>query len=199
VSTRSRIASENAVYRARPEVAVDRSIPLVVLIDEFSASASEIFAGAMKDSKRGVLLGEKTFGKGSVQQIRGFGKGGFKLTMSRYYTPSDVNIDKIGILPDKEIKEPEFTEAELASLKILLEKNRIVDFVNANPAQNEAKIEGFIRTLKAEKIELGDRVLKRLIANEYNRRMDFPPVFDTEYDEVLKEAVRMIQAGEARP
>jgi len=74
-----------------------------------------------------------------------------------------------------------------------------VDFVNANPAQNEAKIEGFIRTLKAEKIELGDRVLKRLIANEYNRRMDFPPVFDTEYDEVLKEAVRMIQAGEARP
>ena len=114
-------------------------IPLVVLIDGFSASASEIFAGAMKDSKRGVLVGDKTFGKGSVQQIRSFGKGGFKLTTSRYYTPNNTNIDKVGIVPDVTVKEPELSEKELASLKILIEQNRITDFINANPVQQKQK------------------------------------------------------------
>ncbi|HOV65222.1 MAG TPA: S41 family peptidase, partial [Spirochaetia bacterium] len=196
---RSRIPSENAVFTAHPEVLVDKNIPLVVLIDRYSASASEIFAGAMKDTKRGILIGEKTFGKGSVQQIRGFGKGGFKLTMSRYYTPNDINIDKIGISPDKEVKEPEFTEEELGYLKILLENNRIVNFVNENPVQDKAKIDSFITSLRNENIQLGKDVLRRLIISEYNRRMDFPPVYDLEFDLPLKEAVRMINSGEAQP
>ena len=92
---------------------VDETIPVIVLIDRGSASASEILAGALKDTDRAYLIGETTFGKGSVQQIRSFGNGGFKLTTSRYYTPAGKNIDGIGIEPHLTITEEEFTDEEL--------------------------------------------------------------------------------------
>lgn len=82
------------------------NFPLVVLINEGSASASEIVAGAVKDHKRGILVGEKTYGKGSVQNLMPFeGGDGMKLTIAKYYTPSGVCIHKIGIQPDIIIEE----------------------------------------------------------------------------------------------
>jgi len=80
-------------------------IPLVVLINEGSASASEILAGAIKDTERGVLVGEKSFGKGIVQRIIPLEDGsGFKLTVSEYFTPDNLNIHDIGIEPDVTIE-----------------------------------------------------------------------------------------------
>ncbi len=79
-------------------------IPLVVLINEGSASASEILAGAIKDTERGVLVGNKSFGKGIVQRIIPLEDGsGFKLTVSEYFTPDNINIHDIGIEPDVNI------------------------------------------------------------------------------------------------
>ena len=79
-------------------------MPMAVLINENSASASEILAGAIKDNKKGILVGEKTFGKGLVQTIRPLDDGsGLKVTISRYFTPSDVCIQDIGIEPDVKI------------------------------------------------------------------------------------------------
>ncbi len=89
------------------------SLPLVVLVNKFSASASEITAGALQDYKLGVLMGGKTFGKGSVQNImpmqqifskRGGPDGAFKITIAHYFTPKGRNIDKKGISPDIESK-----------------------------------------------------------------------------------------------
>lgn len=83
----------------------DPKIPVVVLINGGSASASEIFAGAIQDKKRGTLIGEKTFGKGSVQQIEEVGKGAsLRLTIAHWFTPENRNIDKQGLLPDIEVK-----------------------------------------------------------------------------------------------
>lgn len=79
-------------------------LPLVVLINKGSASASEIFAGAIRDNKRGVLIGEKTFGKASVQDVISLSEGGMILTTAHYYTPSGENISKAGIKPDIEVK-----------------------------------------------------------------------------------------------
>ncbi|WP_410208138.1 S41 family peptidase [Fusobacterium sp.] len=80
--------------------------PLVVLVNGGSASASEILAGAVKDSKRGILVGEKTFGKGSVQTLVGLPDGdGIKLTIAKYYTPSGVCIHGVGIEPDVKVEE----------------------------------------------------------------------------------------------
>src|SRR5690606_984795 len=76
-------------------------LPLVVLVNEGSASASEILAGAIKDHNRGELIGTTTFGKGVVQRIRDLGDGtGLKLTVSEYFTPNGINIHGIGITPD---------------------------------------------------------------------------------------------------
>lgn len=80
--------------------------PLVILINGGSASASEIVAGAVKDNKRGILVGEKTFGKGSVQTLVTLPDGdGIKLTIAKYYTPSGVCIHGIGIEPDVKVEE----------------------------------------------------------------------------------------------
>lgn len=87
------------------------NIPLIVLVNEGSASASEIFAGAIKDRNRGILIGNKTFGKGVVQRIKQLSDGsGFKLTTSEYFTPNGTNIHGIGIEPDIVIELPEDVE-----------------------------------------------------------------------------------------
>ncbi|MDO5037212.1 MAG: S41 family peptidase [Tissierellia bacterium] len=86
-------------------------LPLVLLVNQGSASASEILAGALKDHGRGVLIGEKTFGKGVVQTVTPFlGGGGLKLTTSEYFTPAGVNIHGKGIEPDQVISLPEDVE-----------------------------------------------------------------------------------------
>ena len=84
-------------------------IPIALLINEGSASASEIMAGAMKDTKRATLIGTKTFGKGIVQKVQAFGNDGegIKMTVSEYFTPAGINIHGIGIEPDIEIQLPE--------------------------------------------------------------------------------------------
>jgi len=194
VSTRSRVVSENQVFTAsRKATIVDRDIPVVVLIDRGSASASEILAGALKDTKRATLLGEKSYGKGSVQQIRRIGDGGFKLTMSRYYTPSGTTIDKVGIMPDKEIKEPELTEEEEEFFSRLLNEELVKGFVDRNNQPGEIAIASFIEELRGLDIDLPDRYIRRLIRIEVNRTNNNPPVYDLEYDLVLREAVQMLK------
>ena len=93
--------------KTRQEKKSDRmelDIPIVLLINGNSASASEILAGAVKDQKKGTLVGTKTFGKGLVQELRMLEDGsGIKVTISRYFTPSGVCIHGIGIIPDMEV------------------------------------------------------------------------------------------------
>ena len=100
VSTRSRKSEDSRRFTAKPgDIAA--GLPMVVLINEGSASASEIVAGALKDHKRAVILGVKSFGKGSVQTVIPIeGHGAIRLTTARYYTPSGVSIQAKGIVPD---------------------------------------------------------------------------------------------------
>jgi carboxyl-terminal processing protease len=196
VSTKSRIPAENHVFRTLRGNMVPSNIPIVVLINRGSASASEIVAGALKDRGRAYLVGEKSFGKGSVQQVFHLDTAGFKLTTARYYTPSDVNIDKIGIPPDRLVKFPEFTDADVEMLGKLINDNKISAFIKNNPQASFAQIELFARTLEKE-YSLDFSLLKRLIRNEQNRTT-IAPAFDLEYDIQLQEAVNILNSGNFR-
>ena len=105
VSTKSRKESENRKWLAN-KGDITEGKTLIILINNGSASASEIVAGALRDNKRAILIGENSYGKGSVQSIIPLkNKGAIRLTISKYYLPSGKSISEIGVMPDIEISE----------------------------------------------------------------------------------------------
>jgi carboxyl-terminal processing protease len=192
VRTRSRIRSENHDFNAVQSSLIPAKIPVIVLINRGSASASEIVAGALKDHARAYLVGENTFGKGSVQQVYPLSGIGFKITTARYYTPSDVNIDKIGIPPDREVRFPEYTEEDAEKLNNLINANKILEFAEKNPQATAAQIDAFAQGLEKE-YHINLPLLRRLIRNELNRTT-IAPVYDLEYDVQLQEAINIFKS-----
>tara|TARA_Y100001970_G_C14213911_1_gene848524 strand:- start:914 stop:2047 length:1134 start_codon:yes stop_codon:yes gene_type:complete len=105
VSTKGRKSSETRKFFARKGDEI-KGKPIIVLINNGSASASEIFAGALKDHKRAIILGENSYGKGSVQSIIPLKNGGgIRLTISKYYLPSGDSISEVGVTPDIVVEE----------------------------------------------------------------------------------------------
>ena len=105
VSTKGRKKSENRKFFAK-KGDLTNGMTLIVLINYGSASASEIVAGALKDHKRAILIGENSYGKGSVQSVIPLkNKGAIRLTISKYYLPSGKSISEVGVTPDIEIEE----------------------------------------------------------------------------------------------
>ena len=193
VSTKSRLAFENSVFTASPDkTTFDKTTPIVVLINKGSASASEILSGALKDYHRAYLVGQRTYGKGSVQQVLPLSASdGIKITMARYYTPSDTNIDKIGIPPDREVLFPVLNEEGEKQYSELIKSDEIAKYVELQKNMSEQAISAYGLTLKKKYPDIDFGSLKKLIRNEVNRTKG-TMLYDLDYDIQLNAALDIL-------
>ena len=196
VSTKSRLLFENQQFTASAEkTTVKKNIPIIVLINRGSASASEILSGALKDYHLAYLVGERTYGKGSVQQVIPLSNtDGFKITMARYYTPSDTNIDKIGIPPDYEIKNFETMTPEQEKVYMdMINSNVITETVDKNPVMSENDITKFAGEI-AKTYDIDARIIRRLLRVQVQRTQP-SALYDLDYDLQLNAAIKVINDG----
>jgi carboxyl-terminal processing protease len=192
VTTKGRSEMDTPFIASRNKTTMPRNIPIIVLINKGSASASEILAGALKDYHLAYLVGEKTYGKGSVQQpVPLPNNDGMKITIARYYTPSDSNIDKVGIPPDREIAYPQYSEAEEKTYSQLASDGVIRAYTESHPDMTEAQISAYAGELK-KKYNLDLRLLRRLVRLEATRTKP-SALYDLDWDIQLAEALKILR------
>jgi len=187
VSQKGKVKSENMNYPAHKEN-TDTHTPIVVLVNGGSASASEIVSGALQDFNRSIIIGEKTFGKGSVQVVMPIGKDeALKLTVARYYLPSGRTIQAVGVSPDiivhlgkiEYIEDPSLIkerdlkkhlEGELAKI----DTNTSISIDNNSSENNNSKVDDTIITeeerYKDAQLKTAVDILKALIITNKGRK-----------------------------
>ncbi|MFC1568062.1 S41 family peptidase [Pseudomonadota bacterium] len=170
VSTKSRVGRSMSFEAEKGDLL--NGIPLVVLINNGSASASEIVSGALQDNKRAILMGTKTFGKGSVQRIVPLNDGtAFKLTTSLYYTPSGRSIQATGIEPDIEVEQVALKVEEKSKRISISERDLKGHLENGNgkkgakkPSENDTNVKMQERLTKDVQLQRAFDLLKGLNA-----------------------------------
>lgn len=195
VSTKGRNYQNSVNKASRINTIVKNEIPVIVLVDNGSASASEIFSGAIKDLNRGILIGEKTYGKGSVQTIHQLGSDGFKITIAKYYTPANISIDGIGIEPHIEVKEPELSEEQKLLLQKMFKDKAVENIVKSVKNPTGVEIESMTKQLAVSGYDLPARYLKKLIKNELEITSENKEIYDLEYDLQLQKALEVLEGN----
>lgn len=202
VTTNGQLAESRAIFRASPEYYLRRSssdplrrlpealksVPLVVLVNEGSASASEIVAGALQDHGRATIMGSQTFGKGSVQTVRMLGPdSGLKLTTARYYTPNGRSIQATGIVPD--IMVDETAEGNLFSALRTREADLEKHLENAGSERSAEE-----REREQARAQARQRAEEELAKRPPEQRR--PPEFGSKDDFQLRQALNHLKGQE---
>lgn len=190
VSTKGRgeNAKESVFKASNPAIF---SGEIIILVNKGSASASEILSGALKDNKRAILVGEKTFGKGSVQKTYSLDKElGIALTIAKYYTPSGAMIHGKGIMPDREVKYVDVAESETEELKKISREKLLNKFVTIKTEYNESVKQEFHKFLKSNNVSVTDKTADIILKREISKYHKNTP-YDLEFDNQLITALEM--------
>lgn len=211
VSTQGRKSEFNEKYPATQDVLCPQDIPLVVLVNEYSASASEIVAGAIKDTRRGILVGQKTYGKGVVQKRYELLDGAsMSLTISAYYTPNGISIDEVGITPQVAIADETPDEIEGIMLRKVDASDTLRDFITkwiddhyTDPGEIpkdfsllEPELPKLQQMLEKERIHVSLKWLKQRAERFFNSHVGIEQIVDLAHDRQLREAIRIINNNE---
>ena len=211
VSTKGRKNEFNEEYPATSNLLCPPDIPLVVLVNEYSASASEIVAGAIKDTRRGILVGQKTYGKGVVQKRYELLDGAsMSLTISAYYTPNGTSIDEVGITPQVAIADETPDEIEGIMLRKVDASDTLRDFITkwiddhyTDPGEIpkdfsllELELPKLQQMLEAERIHVSLKWLKQRAERFFNSHVGIEQVVNLAHDRQLQEAIRIIHNNE---
>ncbi|MGL4366660.1 MAG: S41 family peptidase [Brevinemataceae bacterium] len=198
VYTRGRIASEDFEFYATPRKSkINNKLPLVILANQGSASASEILIGALKDTGRAIIVGKQTFGKGCVQKTRNLSDGSLiKYTIAKYYTPAGHSIAQIGIAPDVSVDMwfDELTDIQKTSVIQLQMANHIPNFLQTNKNPTQKDIDQLYQTLN----ELGfGNVPKKTVKSLIRQRQNFTisSIYDLELDNQLVKALEVVSTN----
>ena len=191
VSTRGREGSGN-VSEFKATGAPLYKGKLIVLVNNGSASASEIFSGAIRDNKRGKLLGEKTFGKGSVQKFYNLDDDiGVTITIAKYYTPSGISIHGKGIEPDYKVEPEKISPEDKDQIEVIMKKKILENFAVSNKSYNDDTRQKFRRLLKDNNITISEKTADYILKREI-LKYSKPPLYDLEFDNQLNESIRII-------
>lgn len=194
VSIKGRDSSQDQVFSATQQGEGEK-ISLLILINQGSASASEIVAGAIKENKRGILLGEKTFGKGTVQAIIPINKeGAIALTTAKYYTPSEISIEGKGIEPDIKIEAFKPTEEEKEILVKLKESKLMEEFLIQYPYWEEVNLTAVRSELEEEGITVEKGLLQRFLRQE-DKNKDNDIFNDLQLMQAIETAGRLLRSS----
>jgi hypothetical protein len=211
VSTKGRKSEFDEAYRATSDPLCPRDIPVVVLVNEYSASASEIVAGAIKDTRRGILVGQKTYGKGVVQKRYELLDGAsMSLTISAYYTPNGTSINEVGITPQVPVTDETPDEIEGIMLRKVDATDTLSDFVTkwiddnyTGPGEMpkdfsllETELPKLQQTLEAERIHVSLKGLRQRAEQLFNFHVGIEQVVNLAHDRQLQEAIRIINNNE---
>lgn len=193
VSTRGREGS-GIINEYKTEKSALYTAPIIMLVNDGSASASEILAGALKDNKRAKLAGEQTFGKALVQKVVDIEKNktGFTLTILKYYTPSGAMIHKKGIAPDYTLAKDLIPEEDRKNLGRIFNDRLIQDFATKNSSYSKTNIDKLMIYLKEKNLPVSRKVASFYFKNELNREKP-EPLYDLEFDPQLTEALKLIK------
>ncbi|MDC7244744.1 MAG: S41 family peptidase [Sphaerochaetaceae bacterium] len=197
VQIHSKSADKERVYIASPPVLVPESIPVVLLVNEGSASSSEILAGALKDNERATLIGTTTYGKGLIQIVSPFDDGYYTLTWSQYKTPDGNDIHKVGIPVDIEVDAMTVAEEDMDEYLNFIQSNIANDFVQDHPEGTQEDYNKFLSEELPEERNLSDDIYRLILRRAYLMELPYDerPIADVEYDVVLKRAVEFLTTG----
>ncbi|MFH0775345.1 MAG: S41 family peptidase [bacterium] len=170
---------------------------MIVLVNEGSASGAEILAGAIKDNKRGFLLGKKTFGKASVQTVHNLSDGSaIALTTAHYYTPGGFLIHEKGIEPNVTVEQEQFSDERRKEIEKLQAGTWTEGFVTQHNPYTEDDLKKFIEELKKAKINVERRDILRDITFKLRKAEGKPePLIDIYYDSQLQRALELFHAS----